>query len=394
MFTDSRLLPASGRPPTAGQDIKGTPWQELMRAGEIAIFCFDPRSGQLVTMKGEVPQAPVSEHCTAFRSLYMARRVAKGRVASNPRMMCALYDKRGRWLATMSRLGEDRRNPGLGLAWVLFQFPLLAFLGTVAMFVSSAASARWLGTEPLPWRRMPAQEWNGIFVLGLLLGGIARFLFEVARTKLMLWNTRSARQPIGSPGREKFYKKLARTNNSNLLVPLDITFIPAAIDWPSAEKYAEWTEALHREGFEQFGEYQIPETRSFSDFWLNAREDLTATIVSHPKAGMWLSVFTRYNDWSSFGVANKNETGVDPHPKKRTVYLGPNADAITVIETARRDRPEGVRRPSTRQSALSDYANSWRQHIEWRRSRGTTAEEYKRVGESKARAKAAGTPWP
>src|SRR5882757_7001377 len=127
MFTDSRLLPASGTPPKAGQDIKGTPWQEMMRASEIALFCFDARSGQLLTVKGEVPQTPVSEYCTAFRSLYMARRVAKSRVTSNPRMICALYDKRGRWLASMFRLGEDRRNPGLGLAWVLFQFPLLAF---------------------------------------------------------------------------------------------------------------------------------------------------------------------------------------------------------------------------------------------------------------------------
>jgi hypothetical protein len=394
MFTDSRLLPASGMPPMAGQDIQGTLWQEMMRAGEIALFCFDARSGQLLTAKGEVPQTPLSEYCMAFRSLYMARRVAKGRVTSNPRMMCVLYDKRGRWLATLSRLGEDRRNPGLGLAWVLFQFPLLAFLGTVAIFVMSTASAQWFGTEPLRWQHMTAQEWNGIFVLGLLLGGAGKLLFEWARYQMVLRHARPALQPVGSPERDALYRRLARTTNPNLLVPLDITFTATSIEWPSPEKYAAWAEVLGREGFEQFGEYLIPETRTLTEFWLNSREDLTATIVNHPRVGMWLAVSTRYEDWSSFGVANKNETGVDPHPTKRIVYVGPDADAITVIEKARRDRPAGVRRHPTRDRVLSDYATSWRQHVEWRRARGTTVDEFKRVSERKARAKAAGTPWP
>jgi hypothetical protein len=280
------------------------------------------------------------------------------------------------------------------LAWVLFQLPLLAFLGTVAIFVMSAASAQWFGIGALHWQRMTAQEWNGVFVVALLLGGIARLLFEMARNQLMLWNTRSARQPIGSLGREKFYERLERTNNSNLLVPLEVTFVPATIDWPAPEKYAEWTDVLRREGFEQLGEYLIPEARVFTDFWINSREDLIATIVSYAREGMWLAASTRYEDWSSFSVANKNEPGVDPHPTKKVVYLGPDADAVAVIEKARRDRPEGMRHPPGRDSVLSDYAISWRQYVEWRRARGTTAKEFKRADERKARAKAAGTPWP
>jgi len=391
MFTDSRLLPAPGSFPKPGQDISGTPWQELMRPGEIALFCFDARSGQLVTVKGEVPESPASEYCIAYRSWYMARRVARGRVMKNPRMICALYDQRGRWLATLSRQGEDRRNPGLGLAWVLFQFPLLAFLGVVIIFAASAVSALCFGTAMLRWERLSLQEWNALLAAGLLLGGALRFVLDMVRRQMLVWHARPVQQPIGSPGREKFYQRLARTNNSSLLVPLDITFVPTTIDWPSPEKYAEWASVLQREGFEHFGAYLIPEVRTSTDLWFNSAEDMLAEIVDHSKAGVWLSVSTLYQDWSSFGVSNKNAPPIDPHPKRNIQYIGPEASAEMVIEKARNERPAGARRPARRESRLTNYATSWRQYVEWRRARGTTAEEYKRVAERKAQA--AGTSW-
>lgn len=393
MFTDSRLLPASGAFPKPGQDISGTPWQHYMRPGEIGLFTFDAKTGQPLTAKYEVPETPVSEYCTAFSSMYMARLIAKGRVRSHPQVITVLYDKRGRWLATMSREGEDRRNPGLGLAWILVQFALLAFFGTLFIFAVSALSAHWFGTEPLVWERTSPQELNGLICAGLLLAGLGRLLFKLGRRQLLLRLLRPALQPIGSPQRDKFYKRLEKTNKPNLLVPLDVTFTPTTIDWPSPEKYTAWTELLRCEGFQQLGTFLIPEAQVLADYWFHPQEDLTATIPRHPTAGMWLSVFTRYEDWSSFCVANKKPVPIDPHPTKKIVYLGPDAGGETVLEKARRDRPIGARRRPTRDNILPDYATSWRQYVEWRRARGTTADEYKRVAETKARAKAAGTSW-
>jgi hypothetical protein len=393
MFTDSRLLPASGAFPTPGQDVSGTLWQQYMRPGEIALFTFDARTGQPLTAKCEVPQMPICEYCSAFRSMHWARLVAKGRVRSHPHVITVLYDKRGRWLATMSREGEERRNPGLGLAWILFQFPLWGSFGMLVIFAVSALFARWFGTEPLLWEHLSPQEWNGLMIAGLLLAGVGKLVFELGRRKLILRLTRAARQPVGSPERETFYTQLARSNPQNLLVPLDITFTPTTVDWHSPEKYAAWTDLLRREGFLQLGTYVMPEAQVLADFWFHPEEELTATIPQHPKAGMWLSIFTRYEDWSSFCVANKKEVPIDPHPTKKVVYLGPEVSGETVLEQARRDRPRGVRRRPTRENILSDYATSWRQYVEWRRTRGTTAEEYKRVAESKAHAKAAGTSW-
>lgn len=393
MFTDSRLLPASGGFPKPGQDISGTKWQELMRPGETAVFTFDARTGQPLTALGEVPRKPINEYCCAYRSLYMARLVAKGRIFGNPGVITVLYDKRGRWLGTMSREGEDRRNIGLGLAWVLLQIPLFTFLGGLAILAASELSARYFGTDRIRWESMSSQEWSGLITAGLLLAGIGKFVFEYWRARLVLYLTRSGREPIGSPGRDAFYKRLSR-KGPNLLIPLDITFEPVKVEWLSAEKYGAWSDALRREGFELVGDYQIPEVRLDLELWFQPAEDLVAEIVNHPQADMWVAVWTRYEDWSSFGISNKKNFGlIDPHPTKKIVHIGANATAEQVIERARRDRPGGVRRRAVRENILSDYATSWRQYVEWRRARGTTAEEYKRISERKAAAKAKSESW-
>jgi len=309
-------------------------------------------------------------------------------------MIMVLYDKRGRWLGTRSREGEDRRNVGLGLAWILFQMPLWAFLGTIAILALSELSARALGSERIHWQSMSSQEWSGLIVVGMLLGGATRLVFEYVRGRLVLYLTRSARQPVGSPGREAFYQRLARTNNSSLLLPLDITFEPTRIEWLSVEKYQGWADALRREGFELLGAYQIREVRLDLELWFQPAEDLVAEVVNHPQAGMWVGAFTRYEDWSSFGVSNKKNFGlVDPHPTKRVVHLGADATAEQVIDKSRRERPGGVRCKVVPENLLSDYATSWRQYVEWRRARGTTAEEYKRIAERKAEAKLKGEAW-
>jgi hypothetical protein len=393
MFTDWRLLPAPGAFPTPGKDITGTPWQELMGSGEIASFYFDAYTGQPLTAKGRIPETPVSQYCVAYQSLYMARLVARSRALRNPRIRIALYDKRGRWIATISREGESRRNPGRGLAWALLQIPLLAFYGTLAILAVSALSARYFGIELIRLEHLSAQEWNGLITAGLLLAIPLCVFFQRSRFKAVLHLTRASREPVGSPAREDFYRRLARTNNSSLLIPLDITFETTTIAWPSPEKHDRWAELLGEEGFELHGAYLIPEAGSRTEIWFNRGEDLVAEILHHPIAGMWLCVFTRYEDDTSFGVSNKRPSLIDPYPKRRSITLGPDATAEQVIEKARRERPVGPRRRAVRENILSDYARSWRQFVEWRRARGTSAAEYKRIDQRKAEARAKGESW-
>ena len=331
----------------------------------------------------------------AFGSRYAARFSAKGQIMAHPEMMTVLYDRRGRWLSTRSREGETRRNPGLGLAWILLQFPLLAIHGTLAILAMSAIGAFFFGTQPIRPSEMSSQQLSSLFTSGLMVGGFGRLLFELLRMRLIVWHGRPARAPIGSPEREKLYRRLAKQGAGGRLVPLEVSLVPTAIEWPVPAKHVEWSAVLQNEGFERLGEFIAPEAKAGHDFWFHMGKDLTAIIATLPTQGMWLAVFTRYEDESSFCAMNKLPTGMEMPPKKTAVYLGMEASAEEVIEHVLRNRPEGQRRPPTADNVLEDYKKGWRTSVEWRRARGTTLEEVKRVDERRGQPRAIGaTPAP
>jgi hypothetical protein len=390
MFFYSRVLPATGAIPAPGKDMPGAQWQQHMHLGEIAVFSFDAKSAQLLKPKGDAPRLPIEEVCMIFGSRYTARLYAKKAIIGRPQTVVCLYDRRGRWIFTRSREGESRRNPGLGLAWILVQFPLLAFYGTVAILALSAMAAHSLGTEAIRPTEMSSRELSSLFTAGLVLGAFGRLLFELIRVRLVAWYGKPAQAPVGSPQREKLYRRIAKAGSSGLLVPLDVSLIPTKAEWPVPEKFEEWVASLVSHGFQHFAEFSTPQTKGFLDFWYLPEQDLTAIIATLPTKGMWLTVFTRYEDGSSFSAANKNSTGVDSPPLRKVVFLGPEATAGAVIEHALSKRPEGQRRTPTPQNLLDDYKSGWRMSVAWRRARGTTVEEIKRVEELRGKALAIG----
>jgi hypothetical protein len=383
----TRLLPVTGAIPKAGEDIK-TPalWKESLRRGEVALFCFDATTGELLNLTGAAPESPMLESCTAVPSLFMARHLARGLLQKNPQMLYVLYNKDGQWLETITRTAVQRRSEGLHWARMLLQVPVLAAAGTLILIVG------WrllFASEPIkPWRELSLSTLALLVFIGLMVGVALKSIIQVIQISLWVWNTRSARAPMGSPAREKFYQALAK--KPRLLTPIEITLQPVSISWPQPSLYEEWTGVLRQSGFEHFGGYLIPEVKIYEDFWLNSGEGFIAGIVHHPKRDMWMNTLTRYQDGSSFTVANKDETGLDPHPQKKIVYLGSQASAHDVLETARRQRPQAQRRVPTRENILEDYKKGWREYVEWSRARGRTPEELKRIDERRvARQKAA-----
>ena len=105
---------------------------------------------------------------------------------------------------------------------------------------------------------------------------------------------------------------------------------------------------------------------------------------------MWLSVLTRYDDGSSFCASNKLPTGIELPPHKKTVYLGLEANAEAVIHSALSERPDGHRRRPAAENLLDDYKKGWIENVEWRRARGTTLEEIKRVDQLRGQPRAIG----
>lgn len=395
MFFYSHVAPVHNAIPTPGKDMPDASWRQHMGLGDVALFLLDAKSGQLLRPRHEVPQLPVQEVCMIFGSRYTARLDARGHVMSKPQVLAVLYDRRGRWLSTRSRDGETRRNPGLGLAWILLQFPLLAICGALGLLAVSYSSAWYFGIGAIRLNELSQPQIVRLLAGGLMLGGFARLLLEFVRVKLVAWHARAALAPVGSPQREKMYRRIAKQGGGNRLLPSGVSLEPATIEWPVPEKHAEWTAVLQAHGFQHLGQFQEVETKGGLDIWFDTEHDLTGIVLMLPTRGMWLAVFTRYEDGSSFSAANKLPAGMDLPPRKKTVYLGLEASAESVIDRALRDRPEGIRRRPSAENLLDDYKKSWKDSVDWRRMRGTTAEEIRRLDQARGEPRAIGeTPCP
>lgn len=370
----NRLLPVRGAVPKPGEDISGTEWQRLMKPGETALFCLDA-TGRLLKMNGEVPENPISEYCVAFKSRFRAQLTARGAAVSHPHVSCALYDKRGRWLATYWNGGSRLRNEGLRLAWVLLQFPITAILGLGIIATIEVLSSLYYHEAVMQWQLDKNSVPAFIFV-GLLVGGIVRGALHMARLEWIHRDLGPALARPGSPEREKFYKKL---NRHNLLVPEEIKPKAAEVQWPQPEKHEAWARVLHDQGFTRVGQYTISEAGADMDLWLHAENGLTAAVSYVKSRQMWLAAWTQYPDGSSFTIANKTSSGVDPHPQRKVIDIGPDQPAEEVLRQALALRPSGEYLRFKPEDVIPNYIRRWKEYMEWRRQRGTTIDEFRRI---------------
>jgi hypothetical protein len=309
-----RLLPTRGCVPKPREDIQQAPWLDHIRSGEVALFCVDSKTGQLLTLAGEVPQTPISEYCVACPNRSYAKRVAHGCVATHPNMVCALYTSKGKWLEIVSVDGVRQRNEDLGFVLLLLRFPLWILIGSVEIMLFLAIHGAGDPDAQFHWSAS-ADDWIAIVVAGFFLGAATHGIFYLSGLALIYLQARPASQPFGSPAREAFYKQLA--SEPNLLVPKDITFEAVQIEWQDPEYRATWIAVLEQQSFQHVGQYRLPEVGVELEFWIKPDENLTAKIVNFPSKKMWIEISTDFQDRSSFGVANKDRTVLDPTRRKR-----------------------------------------------------------------------------
>ena len=189
-----RLLPLRGSIPTPGNDISGTPWQELMHPKEVALFCLDAKSGQPLKLNGEVPET-ISAYCMAYRDRLHAKQDARSTVLLHPQMECALYNSKGKWLETILPHGVRRRNEGLGLVLLLLQLSLLPVLGLAAIVTGSELYAAAEHIRPPDWASLSPANWGSLAEMGMFLGTCAWLLVRKLHLAAIHIHGTPARQP-------------------------------------------------------------------------------------------------------------------------------------------------------------------------------------------------------
>ncbi len=353
---------------------------EDMRPGEVALFFFDINLSP-VQPSGKKAPAEMHELCSVFRSKFDARLTMRGARAMIPGITVSMYDKRGRWLETQSAEGVRRRQEDLDFASFILLRPLgMAAVGIVALLAFYALRQRFYGGAPLGWRTLTPNEKFGFVLLGTFLGAVLYLAWYVLRLMLVRWSSKSAMAALGTPERLKFYKQLEKAKSVSS-TPLEVELQAVEIDWPDPAQHETWARGLKELGFEQAGAYQIVRSRSCIEFFVHGEHRITANCSLAPYKDAFTEMVTRYVDGSVFTISAHESPGLDPHPMRTTIRVPRTTTVEEILEKMLRERPEKVMVTPAKEMVVPRFKQSWREYMEWRRQKGTSAEEYRRVDE-------------
>lgn len=218
------------------------------------------------------------------------------------------------------------------------------------------------GAVKLPDRMTANQIW--ILVLVALLA-ILKFAPDLVRRVTLLLLGEKGRAAVG-------LKAIAAQ-------PDYITLLPR--QEPPGTKAAGILQAMAELGFAPAGSFSVTEMGAMPiDFMVKPAESAVLAVYEHPQAGVWLDLFTRYQDGTSFTFAtNTMGSGLEQrpgHPCVRVAALAPAAAYARFV----REPPAQAARPFAAAEVPAMFADSYAESIAWRKKQGISGKEVERVG--------------
>lgn len=136
-------------------------------------------------------------------------------------------------------------------------------------------------------------------------------------------------------------------------------------------------------GFESAGSFTIPEMPGVHLQLLVHTDDcMLATIYDHPVAGVFHDVVNRYADGSAWTYTTARETGLKHRDNVRMTNL-PGAEPASLVDTARRERPQAGLRACTIANAVADFEQAYAEYMAWMKNRGISTGEVVAVARRK-----------
>lgn len=218
----------------------------------------------------------------------------------------------------------------------------------------------------------------------VLIAVIGCLVYLVAGGIRTAWRVRTLRRALdrNNPdpvAREKVFKDVARRAGER--VPDEVHLSPVTmVMWKDEDKWRESFNALEEHGFRHAGNYRVNELGVDVQFLINEDQCALACIYNHPAVGVFMDVVTRFTDGSSVTFANRQGTGLDQHPEFQNKFLG-DISASELVERALRERPDKPRRCVHEEDLVPDFCRVWKEYKQWRKKRGTSAEEVERIYE-------------
>jgi len=154
--------------------------------------------------------------------------------------------------------------------------------------------------------------------------------------------------------------------------------------WSNADAARRMWEPLLTAGFADAGTYTVNEMPGVVMRLLASSTDsILAIAYEHPRAGHWLELVTRYADGRRCSATSLVTAPMTAPEFVTTLRVG-NAPPLRLLETMRRQRPEGTMLPVTTADVTRMFEEGYAESMKWHREHGVGRRDVVKVAMRRA----------
>ena len=222
--------------------------------------------------------------------------------------------------------------------------------------------------------------------LFLIIVGAVVTAFALCLLMLALWLRGMARKLGVSLGEKLSGLAELAEKMQGAVPPLRVKLRPVeSVEWIEPEKAEAFTEELKGAEFEEIGDFEVEPSPATMRALHHPAEGIHAAVQQHPQAGVWLSLFARFEDGEKLTYTNAFETPFE-RAKDNVVRVHPGATTQELLSRFRAERPakSAVRVPRDEFPAF--FERAYAEGMDWMIARGgPTEDEIRRHCESKGK---------
>jgi hypothetical protein len=154
--------------------------------------------------------------------------------------------------------------------------------------------------------------------------------------------------------------------------------------WSNVDAARRMWEPLLQAGFADAGTYTVNEMPGVVMRLLASTTDsIMAIAYEHPRAGHWLEMVTRYADGRRCSATSLVTAPVSA-PDFVTSLRAPNASPSRLLDTMRRQRPEGTMLPVTTADVTRMFEEGYAESMKWHNEHGVKRGDVMKVAMRRA----------
>lgn len=145
--------------------------------------------------------------------------------------------------------------------------------------------------------------------------------------------------------------------------------------WNKAATVRSVLDPLVARGFADAGVYTAREMPGLViELLASARDNFYAAVYEHPRAGVWLELFSRFQDGTSVTYSTARPHGIAPRPGHPCTHL-PGLPSLQLLERALAQRPKQPLETAYPDQAVSLFENAYAESIAYRKGVGVSRGE-------------------